>query len=314
MEQSRPRVLITGARGFIGRYVVRSLRALPDLELVQDLCLGEVRGIDLLDRPAVRRLVDDGRVSHIVHACGCHPQRAVEDLFLRHVATTQNLLDAFADAGQVVRWINVGSAAQYAAQDAATEPEIDEQHADQALSPYAASKVAQEQLVLAAASRDRVQPIFLRVFNAIGPGQCGPFLIPAIIEQLRDPSVSVMRLGNLGCVRDFVDVRDVAEAVAACVRAPLTSGEKLNVCSGIGTRVDEIARMLAAAAGRGRDMPLIERPMPPPAIVYQRGSYRRIESLCGWRPRYSLAQSLHDIWQAAGIEAGEGSGEAGTGF
>jgi nucleoside-diphosphate-sugar epimerase len=299
VDRDSPRVLITGARGFIGRHVVRKLRSVPGIELIEDRRPEDGPGIDLLDRSAVQRLVNLGHISHVVHACGSHPQRSAGDLFLVHAVTTQHLLDALAHAGQVVRWINVGSAAQYGRQDRTTEPELGEAHADQALSPYAVSKAAQEQLVASAAQRGFVQPTFLRVFNAIGPGQAAPLLVPAILGQLGDRSASALRLGNLACVRDFVDVRDVADAIVACLQSPPTSGQKLNVCSGSGTGVGEIAGMLLAAAGRGRTLRVVEVPMPSPAILYQRGSRRRIEALCGWRPRYALWETVRDIWEAA---------------
>ena len=293
------KVLITGARGFIGRHVVRRLHSLANIALIEDRRPADRPRIDLLDRSAVQRLVNAGHISHVVHACGSHPQRSAEDLFLVHAVATQNLLDALANAGRVVRWINVGSAAQYGPQDRTTEPELGEAHPDQALSPYAASKAAQEQLVASAAHHGLVQPTFLRVFNAIGPGQSAPLLVPAILDQLHDPSTSVMRLGNLACVRDFIDVRDVADAIVACLQSAPTSGERLNVCSGSGTAVGEIAALLVAAAGRDRALRVVEVPMPSPAILYQRGSRRRIEALCGWRPRYALWETVRDIWAAS---------------
>ena len=293
------RVLVTGARGFLGRHILHSLSRRSEFEVVADRRLEDRPAIDLLDRAAAQHLVTEMCPSHVVHACGSHPKRAMEDLFLVHSVTTQNLLDAFAQAGQIVRWINIGTAASYGAQDPEIEPHLEESHPDQVLSEYAGSKVAQEQAVAAAAECGVVRPTFLRVFNAIGPGQSGPFLVPAILEQLRGSCRSVLRLGNLDCVRDFVDVRDVAEAVVTCLRFPRTNGEKLNVCSGVGTRVDEIAYMLMAAVTRKRDLRLDAVPLPPPAIRYQRGSYRRIEELCGWRPRYTLAETVRDIWQEA---------------
>ena len=305
MDGDRPRVLITGARGFIGRHVVQRLRSHAGIDFIEDRRPEDRPGIDLLDRSAVQELVSGQRISHVVHACGGYPQRSTEDIFHLHVVTTQNLLDALASAGQVVRWINIGSAAQYGPQDPTTEPELGEEHPDRGLSPYADSKAAQEQLLAAAAHRGLVQPTFLRVFNAIGPGQAvplpgqGALLVPAILRQLRDPSASAIRIGNLACIRDFVDIRDVADAIVACLRSPRTSGEKLNVCSGNGTGVGEIARMLVAAAGRGDTLPVVEVPMPPPAVLYQRGSRRRIEALCGWRPRYALWETVRDVWEAA---------------
>lgn len=301
MDAARARVLVTGAGGFIGRHVAARLRRLrPEVEVTEVFRRGPAGiGVDLGDAGAVRSLVSGWRGTHVVHACGGHPQLSEPELERVHAGATRNLLDALAGLGRTVRFVTLGSGGQYAAQDPALQPELTESHPDDPRSAYAASKAKQEDLVAAAARQGIVQPTFLRVFNVIGPGQRPPFLVPAILAQLRDPGSSALRLGNLASVRDFVDVRDAADAIVACLCTPETIGERVNVCSGSGTRVDELARRLATAAGRAPAFPILEVPMPPPAIAYQRGSRTKIGTLCGWQPRHGLDDTVREIWRRA---------------
>lgn len=237
--------------------------------------------------------------THVVHACGSHGRRPKDELLRLHVATTQNLLDAISSNPV---WINIGSAAQYGSHDPATEPRLHEEHPDKPVSPYGFSKLEQENLIRRAASRGLIRPIYLRVFNVIGPGQAGPFVMPYLIGQLMHAMVSGatrLTLDRWNAVRDYIDVRDVAGAVAAVVRCPLAIGHQLNVCSGHGTRLIELARQLSSAANRGITWDQGSSITETDEIPWQCGSPSKIHDLCGWRPSFPLPSTIADTWAAA---------------
>jgi nucleoside-diphosphate-sugar epimerase len=302
------RVLVTGARGFVGRHVLRSLAcAWPEAKAIALVRSAdgdaapavESLVVELLDAEAVVRAVRDSGCTHVIHAAGGSAALAARELFLVHAVATRHLLGALAASGRTIRLVNVGSSAQYGAQEPREQPELDESRPDRPASTYAVAKCEQELLVRAAAAEQDVEATYVRLFNPLGPGQRGPFLVPEVLTQLRDEKQSALCVGNQSAVRDFVDVRDAADAIVACARMPLAAGEQLNVCSGTGTSVGELARRLAAVAGREPDFPILDRPMPPPSIPYQRGSRRKIEKLCGWRPRRTLEETLRDVWEEA---------------
>lgn len=296
-----PRILVTGGTGFVGRAIAARLRCEFGDATVSSPGRSGNGGLDMLDPAAVRHRLRDDTWTHIVHACGCHGRKPESELFLLHATATQNLLESIRP-GAPPTWINIGSASQYGAQDPAAEPLLTEDHAPAPVSPYGASKVAQENLVRAAADQGRIAAVFLRVFNAIGPGQTGPCAMTFLIGELnaaRTSGLSRIRLDRWDAVRDYIDVRDVADAVASVVRSERAVGQRLNVCSGEATPLIELAQRFAAAAR----VPVAWEPGSSvrdiPEIPWQRGCRAKMLDLCGWQPRIPLDKTLADTWAAA---------------
>ena len=88
------------------------------------------------------------------------------------------------------------------------------------VSPYAASKVGAEVAALEAARRTGLRVVIARPFAHTGPGQSdrvrGAGVRGAAPRGARRPASAPWRTGNLEPVRDFLDVRDVADAYLRC--------------------------------------------------------------------------------------------------
>ena len=106
------------------------------------------------------------------------------------------------------------------------------------------------------AGRPGLDAVVLRVFNPVGPGSPAASLPGRLADELRRalPDGTV-RVGDLSAYRDFVDVRDVAQAVGLAVTAPGPLPPVLNIGSGTATPVRELAEGLAAV----RDSPAVSR-------------------------------------------------------
>jgi GDP-4-dehydro-6-deoxy-D-mannose reductase len=172
--------------------------------------------------------------------------------------------------------------------------------------PYAASKAAAEAIALAWARSYDLDVIVARPFNHIGPGQDQRFVVASFAQQLATIAAGgppLLHVGNLKAERDFLDVRDVAEAYIALL-AYGRGGEVYNICSGRSVRIQEVLRQLIAIARvpvEVREDPERMRPSDLPVLV---GYASKLRTATGWEPKRSLAQTLRDVYADAQTRLG----------
>jgi GDP-4-dehydro-6-deoxy-D-mannose reductase len=301
-------VLVTGAGGFAGGHLLEHLRSaaaegaealLPAAPSSPARIVGWTRAdVDLLDREAVRRAVADLRPSQVYHLAGAadvaRSWTHTAETLAANVLGTHHLLDALRRTGGACRVFIPGSAHVYQpsprplGEDAPLGP----------ASPYAMSKLAQEQLALRAVAEDGVETIVARVFNHTGPRQSPAYAAPSMARQLagieRGQAEPVIKVGNLEAVRDLTDVRDTVRAYALLM-ARGVPGIVYNVASGTGHRAAEILETLLAAARVKvtveRD-PARLRPSDVPVLV---GDPTRLRAATGWHPRIAFERMLRDL-------------------
>jgi GDP-4-dehydro-6-deoxy-D-mannose reductase len=163
-------------------------------------------------------------------------------------------------------------------------------------SPYAASKAAAEHVILECHRRAGLDAVIGRSFAQAGPGQRAEFVVPALARRILEAAKSgqcEIPVGNLEPVREFVDVRDVAAALRILLEQG-AAGETYNIARGNGIELAAVCRRLAALAGwqgQPRSDPSLHRTADIPYLV---GNGERLAAL-GWRPRFSLDDSLRDL-------------------
>ncbi len=298
-------VLVTGAAGLAGSHLMEHLsaahevegwaRSAPPAELA---AIGRWRRVDLLDRDAVRAAVAGLRPAAIYHCAGMpHVAESWADTaqpLASNVLATHHLFDALRRAAVSCRVLVPGSAAVYAP---AAEP-MTEDHPLGPASPYALSKLAQEQLALRADPEDGIAVVLTRSFNHTGPRQAPAFVAPSMARQIAliekgdlDP---VIRVGNLEARRDLTDVRDVVRAYVALMDAAAPS-VVYNVASGVGRTMRSVLDALvlrARVAVRVETDPARLRPNDLPMVV---GDASRLRTATGWQPSVSFDQMLDDL-------------------
>lgn len=304
-------VLVTGATGFAGGHLLQHLapardvvawgRSEPPSEVAP---LATWARVDLLDRDAVRRAIDALRPAAVFHLAGVPSVAASWDdtasPLAGHVLATAHLLDALVRTGRPSRVLVTGSAAVYAPSDTP----IPESGAVAPTSPYALSKLAQEQLSLRAGPEDGLDVIVARAFNHTGPRQSAAFVAPSFARQIariehgqQDP---VLHVGDLTAVRDLTDVRDVVGAYALLMDTG-APGTVYNIGSGVGRAIGSILEALVSRARvpvRVETDPARLRPRDVRALV---ADCARLVDATGWSPRVSFDQMLDDLlayWRA----------------
>lgn len=287
------RVLVTGARGFVGRYLVEHLETAG----------AEVTGwgreqLDLLDRGAVSRAIAELRPDVVYHCAGAaHVGQSfsnIADTFAANVLGTQHVLEALRNAGVRARVLITGSSLVYRQSDRA----LKEEDPTGPATPYAVSKLAQEMLGQRGIREDRQQVLLARPFNHTGPRQDPTYAAPTFAQQIAMIEKGRMRpeivVGNLDASRDLHDVRDTVRAYSTIVDRG-EPGRVYNVCSGQAFRIRDVLDRLVAMS----EVPV--------AVIVDPARYRpsdnlmlwgdrsRIEQELGWKPEISLDQTLADL-------------------
>jgi len=288
------RALVTGAHGFVGRWLVAHLRDCGDDVVESDHVV-----VDILDAAAVSeqlRSIAPDAVYHLagfsdVGASWSDPAGALRV----NAEGTLNVLLGCRDAG-VARVLVVSSADVYG-KVSDTELPIAEDAPLRPSSPYAVSKVAADYLALQAHLGWGVDTLRVRAFNHLGPGQTDRFVAAALAARIARNEVEgadTVRVGNLSPRRDFTDVRDVVRAYRLLVLHG-TAGDVYNVCRGRDVAVQDLADQLLALAERPMRLerdPALERPVDVPV---HRGDASKLHAATGWAPEIPLERTLSDL-------------------
>jgi nucleoside-diphosphate-sugar epimerase len=228
----------------------------------------------------------------IVNAVGATVGEPAE-LVRANVIAVEALLAAVRDHAGHARFVQLGSAAEYGGTAHGTS--LTEDDAPRPLGPYGITKLAGSELVLRA-QRAGADAVVLRIFDVIGPGAPGSTLTGRVIRDLR--ARQLIEVGSLDVWRDFVDVRDVAEAVIAVALADGTLPPVLNVGTGRATLARDVAGQLFELSGQPATIVDDADHQAALGAPWQQADTTLIGKHLGWSPRVALDQSLTDSWAA----------------
>ena len=301
------RVLITGGAGFIPsnviryllestRYEVVSLDALTYAGNLENLAevmsherLSFVQG-DIRDAATVEGIVRE--VDVIVHAAAnSHVEQSIKDGAREFVSTniegTRILLDAVR-AAPVDLFVLLSSCEVYGT--GVYEP-IDEEHLLNPRSPYSATKAGADRLAYAYHVTYGLPITIIRPFTNYGPAQHPEKMIPRFITQaICDEPLTIHGDGKAS--RDWVFVEDHAEAISKVIEAgEAVAGEAINVATGEGKSVVEIAELVLDLLGKPRSLK-VHVDDRPGQVTRNIGSTDKAAQLLGWRARTPFEEGL----------------------
>ena len=213
------------------------------------------------------------------------------DLVRANVTAVEALLGSVRDHAGHARFVQLGSAAEYGGAPHGTS--LPEDSAPRPLGPYGITKLAGSELVLRA-QRAGADAVVLRIFDVIGPGAPDSTLTGRVIRDLR--SRQLIEVGSLDVWRDFVDVRDVAEAVLAVALADGKLPPVLNVGTGRATLARDLAGQLFELSGQPATIVDDTEQETALGAPWQQADTTLIGNALGWSPKISLEQSLADSW------------------
>ena len=290
------KVLLTGATGFVGPYLVKEL--LDRKACVKVLTMDKGRNLtglqdtitmvhgNITDPGTLQNIMKDvdivfhlAAISNVNYAIA-HPRETFET----NATGTLNLLEE-ARKNEINNFVYISSSHVYG------RPQynpMDEKHPVHPHEPYAASKAAAEMLVNIYGLNYRLKTTIIRPFNMYGPGQSEDFIIPSIISQALKKDI--IELGNLSPTRDILYIADAIEGILIIAQ----HGEGIyNIGSGKETSIKDVVEMIINIIDPAKKYVSIESRRRSNAIDIPRmcADISRLNKL-GWSPVVDLKEGL----------------------
>jgi GDP-4-dehydro-6-deoxy-D-mannose reductase len=246
------RVLIFGASGFVGHYLIDEFYN-NGYEVFGSDLVDEYKNphcsykkCDILSTEGVLQLISEVNPSYIVNLAAISsvglswkiPQKTI----MVNTIGTVNVLEAVKAVDTSIKVLIIGSSEEYKQKDTplTTNDPLDGNN------PYGISKIMQERMASIYSSRYGIRIIFTRSFNHTGPGQKDTFVIPSFCHQVamieKSGKSGIIKVGNLSAIRDISDVRDVVHVYRLLVEEYDTG--VFNVGSGKAESIGDILKII----------------------------------------------------------------------
>jgi len=170
---------------------------------------------------------------------------------------------------------------------------IDERHPLQGQSPYSASKIGADKLAESFHLSFGLPVVTVRPFNTFGPRQSARAVVPTILSQLLAKCDRLM-LGSVTPVRDLTFVKDTIAGFIALAKCDSAIGKVVNVGTGVGHTVKEVAAEAMAQCGHHVEILSDEQRVRPEKSEVHKliCDARQMKDLTGWSPRYTLGEGI----------------------
>ncbi len=305
-------VIVTGGAGFIGSMVCRLLvERGEDVVVIDSLRNGKPELIqalgpqarlfeaDIRDTDAVRKIIKDVKprglchlaAIHFIPYCNKYPLEALDI----NVKGTLSVLEACKiEPPDMV--VIASTAAVYGISD---EPNL-ETDIPAPLDIYGISKYTCEYLGQLYSANTEQPCIAARIFNAIGPNETNPHIVPELINQLIRGQTTVS-LGNLEPRRDYIDTRDLAAALISALDYKQDGFDVFNVGTGNEYSVKDIVEMCEQIIDRKIKIEQSSRLVRKVDRMHLCANFNKIHQATGWKPKIKIQDTLRELVET-GIE------------
>lgn len=308
------KTLITGGAGFIGSAVVPALNMEGyEVYVLDNLSFGNRKFIDISDNHFFQADIRDAKkveeiltriepdivvhlaAIHFIPYCNLHPFEAADT----NIRGTMNVLDACKNLPALKKLFFASTAAVYPISDEA----VNETHDLLPLDIYGLSKLTGEYLCKKFYLDTNIDTIVCRFFNAFGPNETNPHLIPEIEKQLR-AGARTIKLGNLTPKRDFIHTYDMAAAVRKLLKIKNSGYDTFNLGRGIEYSVVEIVEAFERQLNEKINIEVEPARVRKVEREHLIANVTKLKAIAGWEPEWGIdegVRNLLDSWNQKNV-------------
>ena len=299
------KTLITGATGFIGSALFNHLKNQGhELFVIDNLSFGNKDHIvinekyffeqDIRNATSIERIIRNIQPQWVIHLaaihfipfCNKHPFESSEI----NIIGTKNILDACKNAKCIEKVFFASTAAVY---PISNDP-YSEDFATQPLDIYGLSKLTGEYLCNEFYLATSIPTIICRFFNAFGPNETNPHLIPAIQEQLNSGTRTI-KLGNLEPKRDFIHTSDMSNAVNILMEKFNQGIDIFNLGSGIEYSVIDIVDAFSRQLNEEIKIEIDPQRVRKTERMHLLADISKLKNFTGWEPKTSIDDGIKTL-------------------
>ncbi len=299
------RTIVTGGAGFIGSAIVPTLiKEGHEIFVIDNLSFGNRDFIDIpdshfcladiRDKNKIMEIFDAIRPENVVHLaaihfipyCNQHPFEAADI----NIRGTMNILDACRRSSGLNKLFFASTAAVYPISNEA----VNEKNEPLPLDIYGLSKLTCEHLMKKFWLETQVNTVVCRFFNAFGPKETNPHLIPEIEKQLKMGQRRI-KLGNLTPKRDFIHTFDMASAVARLLSSKDAGFDTFNLGRGIEYSVVDIVNAFERQLNEKIEIEVDPQRVRKVEREHLLADVSKLKQSTGWEPQWGIDDGIKNL-------------------
>lgn len=299
------KILVTGGAGFIGSAVINHLqKSNHEIFVIDNLSFGNREfihlsdssffNVDILNRDQIFKIIGAIKPDIIIHLAAVHfipycNEHPFESSNI-NIRGTIHILEAAGKFG-IKKIFFASTAAVYPIYDHA----VSETHETGPMDIYGLSKLTGEHLCSEFYLKTKVPTVICRFFNAFGPNETNPHLIPEIQKQILGGNRNI-KLGNLMPKRDFIHTFDMASAVETLLNNTGNGLHTYNLGRGIEYSVTEVVEAFSRAIGEEIKIEVDQSRVRKVERMHLLADVSKLKSL-GWVPRIGIDEGIKTLVQ-----------------